>query len=364
MSKLNELANLGQSIWFDYIKRDLITSGELKKLIDLGLRGMTSNPTIFDKAISGSSDYDEDIRQLLLEDLDTEEIYEALVLKDIGMAADLLLPVYKSTNGYDGYVSIEVNPHLANNTSKTIEQAKRLFSVLGRKNIMIKIPATEEGIPAITEVIGSGINVNVTLIFSNDNYKNVAEAYIKGLEQFDRQEGDISKIASVASFFVSRVDTACDKQLEAKDNKHLQGKIAIANSRIAYDISRTIFSGERWDKLRKKGAGVQRLLWASTGTKNPDYPDTLYVDELIGENTVNTIPPATLEAFLDHGKVENTLNKALSEAYEQINELSKEGIDLNSITDKLQEDGVKAFAGSFDSLMKSISEKVELLKKE
>lgn len=364
MSKMTELAELGQSIWFDYIKRDLITSGELQKLIDMGLRGMTSNPTIFDKAISGSTDYDDDMRQLLAENLSTEEIYESLALKDIGMAADLLLPVYRSTNGYDGYVSIEVSPHLAHKTKETIEQAKRLFQTLNRPNIMIKIPGTLEGLPAITEVIGSGINVNVTLIFSNENYKLVAESYIKGLEKLDSAGGDVSKIASVASFFVSRVDTSCDKELEAMGSKSLQGKIAIANSKVAYELSHEIFSGERWNKLKSKGAKVQRLLWASTGTKNPDYPDTLYVDELIGADTVNTIPPATLDAFLDHGKLFVTLDKNLNEAKEQLTKLAHLGIDLDKITDKLQTDGVKSFADSFDSLLKSISEKVETLKKE
>jgi transaldolase len=363
MSKMIELAKLGQSIWFDYIKRDLITSGELQRLIDMGLRGITSNPTIFDKAISGSTDYDDDICQLLAKNPSTEEIYESLALKDIGMAADLLLPVYKSTNGYDGYVSIEVSPHLAHKTNETIEQAKRLFKTLNRPNIMIKIPGTLEGLPAITEVIGAGINVNVTLIFSNENYKLVAEAYIKGLEKLDSAGGDVSKIASVASFFVSRVDTSCDKELEAMGNKTLQGKIAIANSKVAYELSHGIFSGERWNKLKSKGAKVQRLLWASTGTKNPDYSDTLYVDELIGAETVNTIPPATLDAFLDHGILSVTLDKNLKEAKEKLTTLAHLGIDLDKITDKLQTDGVKSFADSFDSLLKSISEKVETLKK-
>lgn len=363
MSKMIELAKLGQSIWFDYIKRDLITSGELQRLIDMGLRGMTSNPTIFDKAISGSTDYDNDIQQLLAKNLSTEEIYEALALKDIAMAADLLLPVYKNTSGYDGYVSIEVNPHLAHKTYETIEQAKQLFKTLNRPNIMIKIPGTLEGLPAITEVIGSGVNVNVTLIFSNEIYKQVAEAYIKGLEKLDSAGGDVSKIASVASFFVSRVDTSCDKELEAIGNKELQGKIAIANSKVAYELSHEIFSGERWNKLTSKGAKVQRLLWASTGTKNPGYPDTIYVDELIGAETVNTIPPATLDAFLDHGKLSVTLYKNLVEAKEQLTKLAHLGIDIDKITDKLQTDGVKSFADSFDSLLNSISKKVETLKK-
>jgi transaldolase len=364
MSKLNKLAELGQSVWLDFISRKLLTSGELIKLREMGLRGMTSNPTIFDKAISKSTDYDEDIRALVSRGLSVEDIYEALALKDIGIAADEMRKVYDETDGLDGYISIEVNPLLANNTEETIRQAKHLFKSLNRPNIMIKIPGTEEGLPAITEVLGSGINVNVTLIFSTDSYRKVVEAFMAGLEKYDVAGGDISKHASVASFFVSRVDTAVDKELEAKGNKDLLGKIAVANSKIAFDISNEMFKSERWKRLEAKGARKQRLLWASTGTKNPNYSDVLYIDELIGPATVNTMPPDTLDAFIDHGKVEMTLNKGIDKAKAQLKELKKLGIDINKITDKLLVDGVKSFSDSFESLLGSLKEKVKKIKEE
>lgn len=364
MSKLNKLAELGQSVWLDFISRKLLTSGELIKLREVGVRGMTSNPTIFDKAISKSSDYDEDIKRLVLKGLSVEDIYEKLALKDIGIAADEMRKVYNETDGLDGYISIEVNPLLANNTEETIKQAKHLFKALGRPNIMIKIPGTEEGLPAITEVLGSGINVNVTLIFSTDSYRKVVEAFMAGLEKYDAAGGDISKHASVASFFVSRVDTAVDKELQSKGNKDLLGKIAVANSKIAFDISEEMFNSERWKKLEVKGARKQRLLWASTGTKNPNYSDVLYIDELIGPDTVNTMPPETLNAFVDHGNVEVTLNKGIDEARTQLKKLKELGIDINKITDKLLVDGVKSFSDSFDSLLGSLKEKVKKIKAE
>jgi transaldolase len=364
MSKLNKLAELGQSVWLDFISRKLLTSGELIKLREMGLRGMTSNPTIFDKAISKSTDYDEDIRKLVRKGLSVEDIYEKLALKDIEIAADEMRKVYSETNGLDGYISIEVNPLLANNTEETIKQAKHLFNALGRPNIMIKIPGTEEGLPAITEVLGSGINVNVTLIFSTASYKKVVEAFIAGLEKFDAAGGDISTLASVASFFVSRVDSAVDKELDAKGNKDLLGKIAVANSKIAFDISEEMFSSDRWKKLAAKGARKQRLLWASTGTKNPVYSDVLYIDELIGHDTVNTMPPDTIDAFIDHGKIELTLNKGIDEANSQVKKLKGLGIDLNKITDKLLVDGVKSFSDSFESLLGSLKEKVKKIKEE
>ncbi|MBK9098566.1 MAG: transaldolase [bacterium] len=364
MSKLNKLAELGQSVWLDFISRKLLTSGELIKLREMGLRGMTSNPTIFDKAISKSSDYDEDIKRLVLKGLSVEDIYEKLALKDIGIAADEMRKVYNETDGLDGYISIEVNPLLANNSEETIKQAKHLFKALGRPNIMIKIPGTDEGLPAITEVLGSGINVNVTLIFSTDSYKKVVEAFMAGLEKYDAAGGDISKHASVASFFVSRVDTAVDKELQSKGNKELLGKIAVANSKIAFDISEEMFNSERWKKLEAKGARKQRLLWASTSTKNPDYYDLLYVDTLIGPDTVNTMPPDTIQSFIDHGKVDLTLNKGIDEAKSQLKELKKLGIDINKITDKLLVDGVKSFSDSFESLLGSLKEKVKKIKAE
>ncbi len=357
MSKLNELEKLGQSIWYDYIRRSFLTSGELQSLIDIGLRGVTSNPSIFEKAIAGSADYDQDLKRLVKEDKPVEQIYEALALEDIAQAADLMRPVYDATEGLDGYVSLEVSPTLAHDTDGTIAEAKRLFAALNRPNVIIKVPATPAGIPAITELIGSGINVNVTLIFAVDNYRSVAEAYIAGLEKLSANGGDVSRVASVASFFISRVDTAVDQELSAKGNEALQGKIAIANSKVAYALSKQIFSGSRWESLSQAGARMQRLLWASTGTKNPLCPDTLYVDELIGPDTVNTVPPATFNAFLDHGRVSSMLTDGHDEAEEQLSQLKKLEIDLNAITQKLQDDGVKAFAKSFETLMASIEEK-------
>jgi transaldolase/glucose-6-phosphate isomerase len=361
MSKLHDLSKLGQSIWYDYIRRSFITSGELKSLVDGGLRGVTSNPSIFEKAIAGSADYDKTLRELVAQNKSINEIYEALVSQDISRAADILRPVYDGTKGLDGYMSLEVNPKLAHDTKGTVAEAKRLFAALNRPNLMIKVPATSAGIPAITELIGAGINVNVTLIFALENYKAVAEAYISGLEKLAASGGDLHKVASVASFFVSRVDTAVDAELAAKGNETLQGKIAIANSKVAYSISKEIFSGGRWQKLAKAGARMQRLLWASTGAKNPSYPDTLYLDQLIGADTVNTVPPATLNAFLDHGVVAATLEQSLDTAKTQLAQLADLGIDLKAITQKLQDDGVAAFAKSFESLMAGIEEKRKCL---
>ncbi|UCH19841.1 MAG: transaldolase [Deltaproteobacteria bacterium] len=367
MSKMNELAELGQSIWFDYIRRSLITSGELKDLVAQGLRGVTSNPSIFEKAIAGSADYDSDLEQLIDSNKTIHEIYESLALVDIAMAAEQLKPVYESTQGRDGFVSLEVNPDLANNTPKTIMEAKRLFESLNRPNVMIKVPATPAGLPAIAELITSGVNVNVTLIFGLDNYQAVAEAYLSGLEKLAQTGPSVTgghmvdRVASVASFFVSRVDTAVDQALEKTGNTELQGKIAVANSKIVYEEYRKIFSGSRWDSLATKGARVQRVLWASTSTKNPSYPQNLYVDELIGPNTVNTLPPATLKSFMEHGVVSETLTKGVAEARKQIEQLADLGIDLDKITQDLQDEGVAAFAKSFESLITCISEKRERL---
>ncbi len=357
MSKLDQLAGLGQSIWYDYIRKAFLDSGELQALVDSGLRGVTSNPSIFEKAIAGSADYDDDLKALVAENKSVDEIYEALALADIGRAADIMLPVYQSTDKLDGYVSLEVSPTLAHDTIGTIADAKRLFAALGRPNVMIKVPATPAGLPVITELIGSGINVNVTLIFGNENYQAVAEAYILGLEKLVATGGDVSSVASVASFFISRVDTAVDNELAAKGNKSLQGKIAIANAKVAQFLAGEIFSGPHWEALAAAGAQVQRLLWASTGSKNPLYPDTIYVDELIGPATVNTVPPATFNAFLDHGTVATTLTEGVAEANAQVSELESLGIDLSQITQKLQDDGVKSFAQSFEVLMASIEGK-------
>ena len=361
MTKLTELAKLGQAIWLDYIRRSFITTGELQALIERGLRGVTSNPTIFDKAIAGSTDYDEDLSRLVKEGKSDADIYEELVLDDIGRTVDTLRPVYERTDGLDGYVSLEVSPALANDTDGTIAEARRFFSKLERPNVMIKVPATGAGIPAIETLIGEGVNVNVTLIFSLAHYEAVAEAYIRGIEGRLAAGGDVSSVASVASFFVSRVDTAVDLALEKIGHPEIQGKTAIANAKAAYARFREIFAAERWMRLAAHGARVQRVLWGSTATKNPNYPDTLYVDSLIGPDTVNTVPPATLQAFLDHGRAALTLEKGLDEARADLDRLSSLGIDVDAITQQLQEDGVDAFAKSFENLMASIGEKREQL---
>ncbi len=368
MSKLIELEKIGQSIWLDYIQRSLLTSGELKQLVDVGLRGVTSNPAIFEKAIAGSNDYDEDLKQLIKTDRSIEQIYEALAIKDITLATDTLRSVYNASDGKDGYVSLEVSPELAYETENTVAAAKRLFETVDRPNVMIKVPATAAGLPAIAELIGGGVNVNVTLIFGLDNYKAVADAYQVGLEKL-AQTGPtvkgghpVDRVASVASFFVSRVDSAVDKELEKINQPALLGKIAIANSKKAYAEFKKIFSTPRWQQLADKGARTQRVLWGSTSTKNPDYPDTLYVDELIGPDTVNTVPPSTLQSFMDHGRVAETLTRGLAEAESRLAELAQLGIDLDAITQKLQDDGVVAFAEPFAKLLKSIAEKGKRLK--
>jgi len=364
MSKLNQLSRFGQSVWFDYIRRAFINSGELQALLNQGVRGVTSNPSIFEKAIAGSVDYDDRLKELVSEEKSVPEIYQILALEDIAAAADLLRPVYASTDGLDGYVSLEVSPTLAHDTNGTVLEARTLFAKLNRPNIMIKVPATKAGIPAIAELIGLGINVNVTLIFGMAHYEAVADAYLSGLAKLKANGGNLKKVASVASFFVSRVDTAVDEALAAKGNDALQGKIAIANSKAAYALAQKIFSGAGWNELATAGATVQRLLWASTGTKNARYPDTLYVEQLIGQDTVNTVPPATLTAFQDHGTVAETLAKDLEEAEQHLSQLHALGIDLTAITEKLQKDGVAAFAKSFETLMASITEKKERLRTE
>ena len=357
MTKLHELAELGQAIWLDYISRSLITSGELQELVDQGLRGVTSNPSIFEKAIAGSADYDEDLNRLVRAGRSVAEIYEDLAMSDIRSAADILRPVYQKSGGADGYVSLEVNPALAHDTEATIAEARRLFASLERPNVMIKVPATPAGIPAVESLIGEGININVTLIFSLEQYENVAAAYIAGLEKLALSGADLGKVASVASFFISRVDTAVDKALEEIGNAGIQGKIAICNAKIAYSRFRQIFSSERWQKLAAQTARVQRPLWASTSSKNPAYPDTLYVDNLIGPDTVNTLPPATLDDFLDHGTVAATVETDVDGARNRMAELTELGIDLDAITNKVLDEGVAAFAKSFEGLIASIAAK-------
>ena len=357
---LGQLAKAGQSVWFDQMERKLITTGRLQKMIDEDdLRGLTSNPTIFEKAIGGSEDYDAQLRMLASQGKSRDEIYDELVIEDIGSAADVFRPVYDRTNGDDGYVSLEVSPLLAGDTANTVFEAQRLFKRVARPNLMIKIPATPEGIPAIEKTIAAGINVNVTLIFSNEVYAQVIEAYLRGLEHRVTQGQDVGNIASVASFFVSRIDTQSDKQIEAKlkDDPSLEpllGKIAIANAKMAYQLFRKIFSSERFIKLRDKGARVQRPLWASTGTKNPKYKDVLYIESLIGPDTVNTIPPATYDAFKDHGVVELTIEKDVDEARKVLDAFEAKGFSLDAITKKLTAEGVKSFNDSFEELMLTI----------
>jgi transaldolase / glucose-6-phosphate isomerase len=363
---LAELARAGQSVWFDQMERKLVSSGKLKQMIEEDdLRGLTSNPTIFEKAIGGSEDYDNQLRQLASQNKSSDEIYDELTIEDIGNAADVFRPVYDKTNGGDGFVSIEVSPLLAHDTQETIDEAKRLFARLQRPNVMIKIPATDAGIPAIEEAIAAGINVNITLIFSNEVYRNVIEAYLRGLERRAAKGQPIGDIASVASFFVSRIDAQADKQIETKlaqtsdpaaklELEWLLGKVAIANAKMAYQLFKEIFGSERFRKLRDLGARVQRPLWASTGTKNPKYSDVLYVETLIGPDTVNTLPPATYAAFRDHGKVQPTLEAHLDEARDVLRKFEAHGFSLEKITDQLTADGVKSFNQSFESLAATI----------
>ena len=357
---LAELAKAGQSVWFDQMERKLITTGKLQQMIDDDdLRGLTSNPTIFEKAIGGSDDYDGQLRMLASQNKSRDEIYDELVIDDISKAADIFRPVHDKTGGDDGFVSLEVSPLLARDTAGTVSEAKRLFARLGRPNVMIKIPATPEGIPAIEQAIAAGININVTLIFSNEVYAQVIEAYLRGLEARVAKGEPIGYIASVASFFVSRIDAQADKQLEAKvkDDPSLEplmGKVAIANAKLAYQLFKQVFSSDRFAKLRDKGARVQRPLWASTGTKNPKYSDVLYIDSLIGPDTVNTIPPATYLAFKDHGRVTMTLEQDVDEAQRVLDTFAAKGFSLDDITEKLTADGVKSFDESFAQLMMTI----------
>ncbi len=361
MNNIRKTYELGQSIWLDYIRRSFLLSGDLGELIGMGLAGMTSNPTIFEKAITGSSDYDADLRDMAVSGKSIEEIYDALTRKDIALAADLLRPVYEATDRADGFVSLEVNPLMAADTQSTIREGVRLFRSLERPNVMIKVPATPEGRGAIEALIAEGINVNVTLIFSLDQYRMAADAYISGLRKLIAGGGDPAGIASVASFFVSRVDTVVDGKLEEIGLSEPQGKTAIANVKLAYKEFKRIFSGPVWEELSSKGARVQRPLWASTGTKNPAYPDTLYVDDLIGPDTVNTLPTATLHAFIDHGTVSQTLEKGVHEASEHLENIRRLGINIDTVTGTLLEKGVESFSDSFRSLMDGIALKYDEL---
>jgi len=365
---LLELQKYGQSVWLDYIRRNIITNGELQKLIGQdGLRGITSNPSIFEKAIAGSTDYADFLAQLHAQGLSTGEIYERIAIRDIQDAADLLLPVYKSTNRRDGYVSLEVSPTLARDTQATIEEARRLWKAVGRPNVMIKVPGTAEGVPAVRQLTSESINVNITLLFAQEAYEKVAAAYIEGLETAPKGT-DLGGIASVASFFVSRIDSLVDSTIDARLKNvtnpeeeallhGLQGKVAIANAKQAYRSYQAMISGQRWKSLAARGAQVQRLLWASTSTKNPKYRDVLYIEELIGPDTVNTIPPATMDAFRDHGIVRRTLDADLATSDKIMADLEKSGISMQKITNQLLEEAIKLFADAFEKLLAAVEQK-------
>ena len=365
---IKKLREIGQSFWLDNLSRHLINSGELKRLIDEdGVTGITSNPTIFQKAISGSRDYDASIKALLEKGVrDEKELFLTLAFEDISRAADMLWPVYRKSGGLDGFVSIEVSPDLAYDTQKTIAEARRLFSTLGKKNILVKVPATKQGLPAIEQLTAEGVNVNVTLLFSVSRYEEVATAYISGLEKRFHRGEPIDEIASVASFFVSRVDTLTDKLLEGrlsaaaseaekKKIRSLLGKAAVANARLAYKKYKEIFSGNRFLTLTR--AHVQRILWGSTGTKSPSYSDIKYVEELMGPDSINTLPEATLKAFFDHGRVQIAIREHLAEAERLFAELQSVGIGINDVTEQLEKEGVKLFSDSFFLLLKEIAGK-------
>jgi transaldolase/glucose-6-phosphate isomerase len=362
-NSVQQVQGLSQSVWYDNISRRLITSGELQSLIDQGVSGLTSNPTIFEKAITGSEDYDDSLLDLARAGKDSAEIYERLITADIRAAADLLRPVHDRTGGADGYASVEVDPHLAHDTEGTVLEARHLHKALDRPNILIKVPGTLEGIPAIKRLIREGISVNATLIFSRDIYAQVREAYIAGLEDLAAAGGDLSRMASVASFFVSRVDTAVDGLLEEmigrgqNELKALLGRAAVANAKLAYRDFRDTFGGDRFDRLRERGARVQRPLWASTSAKNPAYSDVLYVEPLIGRDTVNTMPDQTLKSFLDHGVAADTIEQDTESAEQALGSIEKAGVSMERVTATLLSDGVKAFADSFEQLMANIEEK-------
>jgi transaldolase len=357
-SKLHELSERGQSVWIDSISREWLQNGFLEKLIrEDAVVGVTSNPTIFQKALAGGSWYDEQLRQVLAEEEDPKEIFYRLAVKDIQDACDVLRRVWDEGSGKDGYVSMEVDPTLAYDRDGTIEEAVRLNEWIDRPNLFVKIPATEPGLGAIEECIAQGRPINVTLIFSLERYAAVAEAYVRGVERLVESGGDPVRVASVASFFVSRVDTEADKRLDVIGAPELKGKLAIANAKLAYERYKEIFSGPRWEPLAAKGATAQRCLWASTSTKNPEYRDVMYVEELIGPETVNTMPVETVEAFQDHGVVAETLEQGLDEARALLDELARVGVDYDDVTDTLEREGVQKFADSFEELLDGIQAK-------
>ena len=359
-TKLHTLAEVGQSVWLDYIDRELMTTGGLTTYVYRGLRGVTSNPDIFHKAISEGNDYDVQIQQLVDAGKSPEEIYEGLAIEDSRMAADILRPVFDESDGTDGFFSLEVNPHLAHDQQGTINEATRLFAMVDRPNIMIKVPATPEGVLAFQQLTEDGININVTLMFSLSQYDQIAEAYIAAMEKRAENVYNLQQIASVASIFVSRLDSKVDPMLESYKSpkaEALKGEIGIANAKTAYQHFKAAFFSERWQHLEEKGAHVQRVLYGSTGTKNAEYSDVMYVENLIGPHTVNTIPPKTLEAFIDHGTVALTLESNPDEARAQLEDLASLGINLDEVTQKLLDEGVNKFIESYDKLIQTITEK-------
>ncbi|UCC12561.1 MAG: transaldolase [candidate division WOR-3 bacterium] len=370
-TKIEQLAEHGQSVWLDYISRSLLDSGKLKTLIEQGLRGLTSNPSIFDKAISTSADYDERIAHLKRENKSAFEIYDDLTVQDIRDAADMFKPVYEGSEGLDGYVSLEVNPKLAYDTAQTIEEARRLHRTVDRPNVMFKVPSTEKGFPAIEALLADGINVNVTLIFSLEQYEHTVQAYMNGIRKRAENNCAISTVRSVASVFVSRIDTVIDQQiadrtasLDGEQKKRLEqltGRAAVANSAVIYARYRELFRSEEYKELASSGAHVQRVLWGSTSTKNPSYGDTKYVSELIAEGTVNTIPAKTLDAFVDHGQVKNALTEDAATHLQLLEELKAHGIDITTACAQLLKDGVIAFEKAFDNLLGAIEDKASKL---
>ena len=360
---LQELADHGQSVWIDYLSRSLVQDGDLAGLVDRGIVGVTSNPTIFQGAIAEGDDYDDQIREIVEGgEKEPKEIFIALAADDIRGACDILRSVYDEGEGKDGYVSLEVDPNLAHDTQATEDEAKRLHALVERPNLFIKIPATKAGLPAIEDTIAAGIPVNVTLIFSLERHREVAEAYVRGLQRLADDGGDLSKVASVASFFVSRVDTEADKRLDdLGGHDELKGKLAIANAKLAYQTYKEVFSGEAWEALEAKGASKKRCLWASTSTKNPEYRDVIYVEELVGPDTVNTMPRATVEAVLDHGEIRDSLEEDVEGARKLLDDLEAAGIDYDDVVETLEREGVKKFADSFKELFADIESKRDQL---
>jgi transaldolase len=358
-SRLHELSRLGQSVWIDYLSRDLLHTGELARMMEEdAVCGVTSNPTIFQKAISQGSAYDDQLRDLLAHEEDVKEIFIALAGRDVGEACDLLRKVWDQGKGLSGYVSMEVDPTLAYETDATIAQARRFHELIDKPNLYVKIPATKPGLPAIEEMIASGKSINVTLIFSLERHREVMEAYIRGLERLVEAGGDPRPVSSVASFFVSRVDTEADKRLDAiGGHDNLKGRLAVANAKLAYQNWREVFAGERWEALAERGASKQWCLWASTSTKNPAYRDVLYLEELIGPETVNTMPEETIEAFQDHGEVDLTIEEGIDEARRLFDELAEAGVDVDDVTRVLEEEGVQKFSDSFEELLDGIRAK-------